>query len=317
MSPHTRTVAVTGATGFVGRHAVAALAAQGWRVRVLARSEPAHPLWRDAQPEVVLGSLADAAALERLVQGADAVLHLAGAIKARNEAAFMQVNRDGTAAVADATRRVAPAAHFLHVSSLAAGEPSLSGYCASKRAGEEAALKVLGASRVSVVRPPAVYGPGDRETLVFFQLAQQALVPLLGRSTARLAVIHVQDAVAALIARLEAGPSGLVQGIADARPEGYGWREILTAAAEAVGHHNPRFVQVPRPLLAGLGQGAGVLARLAGRAAMFNPGKLRELLHEDWSVPRASLFSPPAPAQHSLQAGFSATAAWYREAGWL
>lgn len=310
-------MAVTGATGFVGRHAVAALAANGWRVRVLARSEPIHALWQAFEPEVVLGSLQDASALTRLVRGADAVLHLAGAIKARDEAAFMQVNRDGTRAVASAVEMAAPAAHFLHISSLAASQPTLSGYCASKLAGEQAALATLGSASVSILRPPAVYGPGDRETLVFFKLARQPLVPLLGSRSARLALIHVEDAVGAILSRLEAGPSGLVQGIADGRPEGHGWQAILAAAAAAVGNTHPRFVRVPRPLLTGIGLGAGTLAQWLGRAAMFNPGKLRELLHEDWSVPPETLFRPKHPPRYGLKTGFEQAAAWYLRMGWL
>lgn len=286
-------------------------------MRVLARSDPAHAQWRDVHPVVVLGSLEDSAALQRLVRGADAVLHLAGAIKARDEQGFMRVNRDGTAALAAAMQRAAPDAHFLHISSLAAREPQLSGYCASKCAGEEAVMTAFDPQRFSILRPPAVYGPGDRETLAFFQLARQPLIPLLGRPSARLAVIHVEDAVSAFIARLDAGPSGTVQGIADAQPTGYSWQQVLTAAAHAVGNRKPRFVQLPRPLLSGVGYAAGALAKLAGQTAMFNPGKLRELLHEDWSAPEDGLFRPAAIPRYSLELGFSSTASWYFEAGWL
>ena len=312
-----KTVAVTGATGFVGRHAVAALAARGWRVRVLARSEPAHPLWRGLNPEVVLGALDDGPALERLVHGTDAVLHLAGAIKARDTAAFMQVNRDGTAALVAAVQRAAPDAHFLHVSSLAAREPQLSGYSASKQAGEAAVTQQLAPRQFSVLRPPAVYGPGDRETMVFFQLGAQPVIPLLGRPSARIAVIQVEDAVAAFASRLAAGPSGAIQYLADDQPAGYSWRQILQAAADATGNARPRYVQVPRPLLKGLGSAASVGAGLLGKAAMFNAGKLRELLHEDWSVNPAELFRPSPPPRYGLVEGFRSAAAWYRQAGWL
>ena len=313
-----RTVAVTGATGFVGRHTVAALAAQGWNLRVLARSQPAHVLWKHFQPEVVLGSLDDTRSLQKLVKGVDAVLHLAGAIKARDEAEFLRINRDGSRAVAEAVLKAAPNAHFLHVSSLAAREPQLSGYAASKRLGEEAVFAVLGHGRVSVIRPPAVYGPGDRETLVFFQLARQRWMPLLGPDSARIALIHVADAARMLAAQLASAPSGQVQYIADGHPAGYGWRDILGAAAAAVGNTRPRFVQVPRTVLSGLGHTAGAAAKLAGQAAMFNSGKLRELLHEDWSVPDTGLLRlKGAEPVHMLSAGFRTTAAWYAEARWL
>jgi len=312
-----RRIAVTGATGFVGRHAVAALARAGWQVRVLARSEPAHALWREVQPEVVLGSLEDRKALHRLVRGCEAVLHLAGAIKARDRAGFMRVNHEGTLALVEVSSEAAPEAHVLHVSSLAAREPLLSGYCASKRAGEEAVMATLDARHFSILRPPAVYGPGDRETLAFFQLARLPIIPLLGSAQARLAVIHVQDAVAALLARLEAGPSGRVQGLADAQPAGYSWQQVLQAAAQAVGNHRPRFTTVPRPLLKGVGAAASVAAQLTGQAAMFNSGKLRELLHEDWSATPDTLFRPTQAAQHGLEEGFASTARWYVDAGWL
>lgn len=318
MSGNGRTVAVTGATGFLGRHAVRALAARGWRPRLLVRSQPVHPLWKELEPEIVLGSLSDQAALARLVEGADAVLHIAGLIKARNLGEFMRVNRDGTRLLAETTRERAPSAHFLAVSSLAAREPDLSDYAASKRAGEDAAFEVLGRERVSVIRPPAIYGPGDRETLVFFQLARGPLIPLLGGPAARMALIHVQDAAAALAGRLEAGPSGQAQAIADDRPQGYGWQQILAAGAVAVGNDHPRYFRVPAGLLKGAGWLGGNAARLAGQPAMLSASKVRELLHEDWGVTEAERWREPGRGPvFGLEDGFRSTADWYREAGWL
>ena len=100
-----RVVAVTGATGFLGLHLVAALAREGARVRILARRDPVHELWRNISFDVVPGSLEDSKALERLVAGADAVAHGAGLIKARDRAQFMRTNRDGARAVAEVARR--------------------------------------------------------------------------------------------------------------------------------------------------------------------------------------------------------------------
>jgi nucleoside-diphosphate-sugar epimerase len=313
-----RTVAVTGGSGFLGRHTVAALAAAGWKVRVLLRSEPIHPLWKDFVPEVVLGSLADRGALERLVDGADAVLHLAGLIKARDDAEFLRVNRDGTGALCEAMLARAPAAHLVLVSSLAARSPELSGYAASKRAGEDAALKLLGPARLSIVRPPAIYGPGDRETLVFFQLASGKLIPLVGRPRARFALIHVVDAARALVVRLAGVPTGAIHAIADDRPAGYAWREILDAAASAVGNTRPRYIPLPPALLRGAGAIGGGVAKLLGRVAMANAGKVRELLHEDWALSGAEcLREPGSEPSFTLTGGFADAARWYRVEGWL
>ncbi len=142
-------VAVTGATGFIGRHLIAALVQAGWRVRLLLRREPSGAEWRQSTPEVVAGSLDNEAAVARLVEGVDAVIHLAGLIKAARRADFFAVNEQGVARIARATKQLSPDAHFLLVSSLAAREPLLSDYAASKRAGEAAALDAMGA-RVEV-----------------------------------------------------------------------------------------------------------------------------------------------------------------------
>jgi nucleoside-diphosphate-sugar epimerase len=311
-------VAVTGATGFIGRHLVVALQQAGCRVRLLLRREPDVAEWRDlAPPEVVAGALEDAAALERLVEGSDVVVHLAGRIKAPRRRAFMAVNRDGAAAMAAATAQVAPAARFLLVSSLAAREPQLSDYAASKRAGEEAVLERLG-DRAAVLRPSVVYGPGDRETLIFFQLAARRFVPLLGAADARAALIHVADLVRLIVAmvRRRAG-GGAVRAAADDRLRGYTWEELLGAAARAVGNPAPSFVRAPGPLLSGLAL-VGDVAKAFGSSSMVSSQKLRELRHPDWGVAPAERASAPGwKAEFDLDRGFADAVAWYRRAGWL
>ncbi len=309
-------VAVTGATGFIGRHLVVALARAGWRIRLLLRREPDVPQWRGLRLQVVSGALADEAAMSRLVEGVDAVIHVAGLIKAARREQFFSVNCEASATLARTVARIAPQAHFMLVSSLAAREPSLSDYAASKRAAEAAVLDTLG-PRVTVLRPPAVYGPGDRETLLFFQLARGARVPLLGGPEARLAMMHVHDLSRLIVALAASTPRGAVLAGADGRPEGYRWDELLGTAARAVGNLEPRFFKVPQPLLGGVAL-VGDLARAMGVASMLSSQKLRELRHADWSVSPAELAQPPGwSAQLDLDAGFADAVAWYRSAKWL
>ena len=319
-SPHRAPLAaVTGATGFIGRHLVVALHRAGFRVRLLLRREPDVPEWLGlAPPEVVAGALEDAAALDRLVAGSDVVVHVAGLIKAARRRDFMAVNRDGAAAMAEATARVAPGARFVHVSSLAAREPQLSDYAASKRAGEDAVLAQLG-ERAAVLRPSVVYGPGDRETLIFFQLAARRYVPLLGAADARAAMIHVADLVRLIVAlaKKPAGGGGAARSAADDRLQGYTWEELLGAAARAVGNPSPSFVRAPGPLLSGLAL-VGDLAKAFGSSSMVSSQKLRELRHPDWGVAPAERASAPGwKAEFDLERGFADAVAWYRRAGWL
>jgi nucleoside-diphosphate-sugar epimerase len=310
-------VAVTGATGFLGLHLVAALARKGAQVRVLARRDPVHELWRDISIDAIPGDLEDPKALARLVTGADAIVHSAGLIKARNRAQFMRINRDGTRAIAEVTRRLAPSARFIAISSLAAREPQLSAYAASKRAGEDAARAAFAdaAERLLIVRPPAIYGPWDRETLAIFQAAARPIIPVFGEG--RAAIIHVATA-ADVLARLAMGDgeAGLYT-LCDDRPDGYTLRELLTEAANALGG-NPRFLPIPAALLLGAGRVSAWWGALVGMAPIFTAGKARELLHPDWSVhPEEAL--PPTLYQENIGIlyGFPETVAWYKAAKWL
>ncbi len=311
-------VAVTGATGFLGLHLIAALAQAGADIRILARHDPAHEFWDGLSFETVRGSLEDEAALTRLVKGADTVIHAAGLIKALDRATFLNTNRDGTERVARIARRHAPAARFILVSSLAAREARLSSYAFSKRAAEDAARLVYADApdRLVIIRPPAIYGPWDRETLAIFKTAKVPIVPLVSRG--RMAMIHVSDAAAA-IARLAlgAGEAGLYA-LADSRPEGYEMLELLAEAACAVGRKQPRFVPMPPALIRLAGRASGAWGRLRGQAPVFTAEKAEEILHLDWSItPAEALPGSVYQPRLGLTEGFRETVAWYREKGWL
>ena len=306
-----RLAAVTGATGFVGRRLTYALTNAGWRVRVLVRrSGPG--MWVHADTEVVYGDLDDRAALEALAQGTDVVIHAAGLIKARDRAAFLHVNVDGARRMAEAVGE----GRMVLISSLAARAPALSDYAASKLGGEQAARTVLG-ERLTVLRPPAVYGPGDRETLALFRLAGQSpCLPTPSSSAARLALVHVDDVAANVLQRLDGLWSPGVFAVGGARPAGYGWREIFEAAAAAM-DRRPVLAPVPDALIEVAAAVSEAVARLRGEPAIFTRGKARELLHADWSVSADELPPGPPPSSVDLREGFERTVAWYRQAGWL
>ena len=148
-----RLVAVTGATGFVGPHLVAALARRGWRLRLLVRRWSPLPSLAGVDAELVLGDVSSEQALRQLVAGADAVVHAAGLIKAKADRDFLSVNRDSAALLS----ALAPDAHMLLLSSLAAREPQLSAYSESKRAGEAVVAGRTG--------PWTIVRPGGRAPL--------------------------------------------------------------------------------------------------------------------------------------------------------
>ncbi len=313
----TRLAAITGGTGFLGRHAASALAARGWRLRLLVRRAPDLPELADQVIELVPGDLSEPASLARLVEGADLILHSGGLVKAATREAFFRANADGAEALARAWAAGAPGARFLLVSSMAAREPQLSHYAASKREGEAriAAVAPEGADW-RALRPAAIYGPHDHETLKVLKLANGRLQFMLNAGEARVGMVAVRDAAEAIAALAEAPGRGETFELIDMRRDGYAWRELAETAALALGHA-PRPLRIPAPALRIAGAVGGALAAVTGRAEMLTAGKVRELLWPDWSTDPAL---PPIPPEIwapkiGLAAGLAEMVAWARAAG--
>lgn len=299
-------IAVTGGTGFVGSHLIDIALAAGHQLNALTRRE---------QPERqgvdwITGDLASRDALERLVSGADAVIHVAGTISGRSAATFEAGNVAGTltmlaAATAGGVHR------FVQVSSLAAREPKLSLYGTSKAKGEE--LVIRSGLDWAIVRPPAVYGPGDREMLELFRMARLGIMLMPPRG--RVSVIHVDDLARLLLGLADpAAPASCLIEPDDGRPGGWTHREFAKALASAVG---TKATVLSSP---------GILLRLAARADQLLRGDKAKLTvdraayfsHHNWVVeperaPPAALWQPRID---TLQ-GLVSTAAWYRDHGWL
>jgi nucleoside-diphosphate-sugar epimerase len=311
-----RLVAVSGATGFLGAHVIVALGAAGASIRVLAHRQPPHPLWRDVPVELVSGTVMEAAACARLVAGADTVIHAAGLIKALTDGDFQEINGHGAAIMAKAAWD-AGASRYVLISSLAAREPSVSAYAASKRAGELAVEQVFASSpeRLVILRPPALYGPWDRPGLTFFRAAGGRVAPVVGNG--RAAIMHVWDAANAIAQVAMGAPIAGCYALAGPGLAAYSTRELLQAAAQAVGG-NPRLIPIPAGILRAAGTLFGWTARLRGKAGILSAGKASELLHPDWTVGLDevlpfSVFQPVIP----LAEGLRTTANWYKSVGWL
>lgn len=317
-------IALTGASGFVGGHVLRLLVRKRRRVRVLVR-DPARlrvPQGGAGEVEILTGGLEDTEALKALVRGVAVVVHVAGAIAACRREDFFRVNVEGSrnlalAAGAEGTGK------FVFVSSLAAREPALSAYAASKRLAEEAVREAAAETgmRTVILRPPAVYGPGDRATLPLFDQLTRSVAILPGHARQRLSLIHVEDLAAALV-HLALMPANEATGdvpleIDDGRKGGYAWADLAKAAARATGRPR-RLLHLPRGLVRAAGAGAGLLSRLLGRPFVLSAEKANELYHDDW-VARSPKVQERTDWTPRLQfaEGFRDTLEWYVRAGWL
>ena len=307
-------IAITGATGFVGKHLTEVLTQLGKPLRVLAR-QPDKVRFNDV--DIVAGDLSSAAALDALCKGADTVIHCAGKVAACSREEFDAANVAGTQAMVDAAC-LAGVKRFVHVSSLAAREPSVSDYAASKRAGEDLMSRLADGCSWAILRPPAVYGPGDRATLPLIKQLTQRLAIVPGTAQGRASLIHVRDLAAAIAyVVLEAPLEGTVYELDDGKDRGYSWRELTTAAGEAEGH-KVSCVFLPKSVVRLASVIEVMLARRGGRAPEVTPGKVCELYHPDW-VCRHNLLQEQSGwhPSVSLVEGLRETASWYRAQGWM
>ena len=271
-------IAVTGATGFIGRSLVRQLTEKATPCRVLVRSAYDQP-----DVEIVRGDLENSDALTALVEGADTMIHIAGLTKARTRDQLFAVNETGAANVAAAAQK-AGVRRFILVSSLAAREPHLSNYAASKRAGEDAVRKLAGTMELVIVRPPAIIGPGDPATEPMLNAMRRGLLPApagKARRDGRMSFVYMDDIARFLIEQVDAPAPAKPLEPHGATPK-TSWDELADTAADVLGKP-VRLVAISPTILKACAFVTQTGAALFMRSGFFNTGKVRELLHNDWT----------------------------------
>jgi uncharacterized protein YbjT (DUF2867 family) len=304
---NSKTVALTGATGFVGRATVDRLVEAGWHVRALTRSDQA----KRSGVTWVNGALDRPDSLVALCDSANVILHIAGVVNAPDAAGFEAGNVTGTANML-AAAKVAGVNRFVHVSSLSAREPQLSDYGASKAKAE----KLVATSLLdwTIIRPPGVYGPADTEVFEMFRMANKGfcLLPPAGLSS----WIHVNDLARLLIALLPPHEDATTRIFEadDGEPGGWPHEGFARAIGWALGKRVTT-VNAPRPLLRLAAWADRLLRR---KKAKLTPDRASYMSHPDWVIDRNA--APPAALwtpQIATRDGLKSTARWYKAQGWL
>jgi uncharacterized protein YbjT (DUF2867 family) len=300
------TLAITGGTGFVGTHLITLARSRGFPVRALTRK------WKPPEDDVewVEGALDRPDSLARLCDGADAVIHVAGAINAKTRAEFEAVNAGGTAHIVDAARG-AGIRRFIHISSLSAREPDLSNYGWSKARSE----RIVAASGLgwTIIRPPAIYGPGDRETFELFRMARRGLVALPPRG--RFSIIHVGDLCRLILDVIGDDDSwGEIYEPDDGTEGGWAHRHFARTLARTF-NRRAATIHMPRAVMHAAARADMLLRRGNAKLTRDRAGYF---CHPDW-VSAAERRPPPRLWQPQVRtpAGLRETAEWYRANGWL
>lgn len=304
-----QTIAITGTTGFVGSNFLNLAVREGYQLRALTRRP------QDARPRVewIEGSLSDPDSLLRLADGADALVHIAGVVNAPDRAGFETGNVAGTLAVVEAAKKMG-IRRFVHVSSLAASHPDLSIYGETKAKAE----KIIGTSGLdwTIVRPPAIYGPGDREMLDLFKMAKMGFILLPPDTDGKLSAIHVHDLVRFLLrlTRQDEDMTSQIYEIDDGAKNGWTHKSFATAIGLAVGK---RVAAIGMPRFA-LEIGAVLDRALRHRKAKLTKDRISYFCHKDWTIdakrrPPADIWQP----EIETRVGLKQTATWYRSNEWL
>lgn len=326
-------ILVTGATGFIGSHLAERLVLRGESVRVFLR-ESSNRKWLDhLDIEYSVGSFSDPDSLDRAVAGVDRIYHIAGVVAARDREGFFFGNVEATKNLLDAVRRVNPnLQRFVHSSSLAAVGPStgpdtpvdestplspITTYGESKAEAERIVLAASDDIPVTIVRPPAVYGPRDVGVYTFFQVVARGIAPLIGRDRKLVSLVHAFDLVDGFIL---AGESDAAVGKTYfiSSEELYDWRSVGDVAARALGRKRPRYLSIPHPVVRSAAAMSEFFGRFQKKPPILDREKGIDITQTYWTCSVEAARRDFGYRQKvSIEEGVKGTVDWYLEKGWL
>jgi len=310
---------VTGANGFIGSHLVHSLVDRGWDVSCLVRKTSRLESLEGSSARLIRGEIRDRESLRSAVRGQDVVFHLAGIITAPDPRACFEINTAGTLNLIEACLEENPGLRkFVYVSSIAAAGPSppgtalreedecrpISDYGRSKREAEILVLERGDRLAVTIIRPPNVVGPRQKELSDSIKLIRKRILPLIGTGKLQTSLASVGDVVAALILAAERPESrGQVYFVTDGRA--HSWREIPRTIIDALGMRG-FFLKVPYGIQYAVAGAVEAAARLRRRTPalsrmLVQSGRKYSWIYDCSKIERELGFRPSVDVSESVR----------------
>lgn len=327
----TKKVFLTGITGFLGHHVAQALHRQGYEIHALIR-QAQKPDSLDIPFHAVQGSLSNCETLTPLLSQMDAVIHLAGKIKAHSPEEFNETNQQGTQNLVHSLLKASPKPLlYVHVSTIAVLGPDVDGsdfckrpelchpvswYGESKRRGEMEVQELAGKMRTVILRPPVLYGPHDKEMFALFKSIQNGIAPLFSDGKNQVSVCYIKDIADCIVSFLDKAPA---QDEIYCLDDGsiHDWRSLSNDLAEVIGK-TPRFISIPPALFKVGAFFSELYARLSGKAQIFTRNKIKEMEQKSWVCGNEKLRKTRDwKPQYSFKEGAKITYDFYLKNHWL
>jgi dihydroflavonol-4-reductase len=322
---------VTGGTGFVGSHLVERLLSKGYTVRCLVRNTKKLGYLDKLPIEVIEGDIFSNTALEKGIEGADYVYHVAGVVAAKRKEEFFRYNQDGTRNVIEITARINPSLKkFIQISSQTAVGPGigstpinestfphpLTTYGKSKLAAEQEVLKFKEKLPITILRVAAVYGPRDTATFDFFKSAYMGLELVVGFNDSYVSLIHAKDLISGIVLAGESEKAkGEIYFIGSERY--YSWDEIGYVTRSVLNKKTFR-VRVPKPLVFVVGGISQLISQFKEKPSVLNFEKAYDLTQDNWACDVTKAKTELGFSQEvTLQEGVKETIRWYIDHHWM
>lgn len=324
-------ILITGATGFIGSHLAEALHQKGYQLRCLVRKTSDLKWIKHLPIEYVYGTLFDKEVLTKAIEGVDYIYHVAGVNKAKRNSEYFAGNHSATKIFLDAV--LASKHHlkrFVYVSSQAAVGPSekdnpvneqtpfhpITAYGESKMLAEQECLRMMENIPITIVRPPAVYGPRDTDVFAFFDAVNKGLQPMIGFQRKYVSLVHVKDLVNGMILAGE-HPNGVSQTYFIASERFYHWEEVGNTAASVMNKKVLR-VHVPEFIVYGLFATVQFFSFFSKKPLILSIDKAKDVVQDAWTCDITKAKTELGYREElSLEEGIRMTVSWYREQGWL